>query len=89
MDSTHIAREHPSIPAPQLPASDAAPGVPGLIVAPEPGFLALETGTPDTNGVIGIKGRTLVGIWPGSGMGRRQIGSLHLEDADARTAIGS
>src|SRR5262249_18318719 len=53
----------------------------------EPRFLAIETGAPDARGVIGGERRALGRIRPGPGMGRRQIGPLDLEDADALTTV--
>src|SRR5206468_9015097 len=54
----------------------------------EPRLLAFKTSTPDGQRVIRIEGRTLVRIWPGPGMGRGQVGSLNLEDADGLAAVG-
>src|SRR5262249_39698024 len=72
------------------PEADTAPEIARLVAAvelSEPSSLALEAGTADAQRVVDIPGGGLVGKWPRARMGRWNVSTTHLEDANTITAM--
>ena len=69
------------------PATDTTPEVAGCVVGAQPGLDPFETEASDCQCVIDVEGGGDVGVGPGAGVSGRDIGSLHLKDSDAFTAV--
>src|SRR5690242_21921892 len=79
------------VPVAAEPLADAAPEIAGSVrgvVVVQPGDLAVVAGAAHREGVVHVPGGAFPGIGPGVGVCRGDVRALHLQEADAGTAVG-